>query len=86
MSEKHTDVCSQPGIAFFFFLLLFFFFFLGGGVLSLGTRKQQISAESRSCSSSTSHFHRLSVVKVSFPSLMKGITPKIHMLCFSPNK
>ena len=43
MSEKDTDVCSQPGIAVFCFFL------------SLGTRKEQILAESRSCSSSASH-------------------------------
>ena len=35
------------------------------------------------CPSSTSHFfHCLTVVYVSFSSLIKGITPKIRMLCF----
>ena len=31
------------------------------------------------CPSSTSHFHRLTVVQASFCSLIKGITPKIRM-------
>ena len=34
------------------------------------------------CPSSTSHFHRWTVVYVSFCSSVNGITPKIRMLCF----
>ena len=33
------------------------------------------------CPSSASHFYRLTVVRVSFCSLIKGITPKIRMFC-----
>jgi len=34
----------------------------------------------------SSHFHRLTVVQVSFCSLTKGITLNICRLCFHPNK